>query len=177
MVRVVSFVGKSNSGKTTLLEKVVKELKIRGFRVGVVKHTSHDFDIDHSNKDTWRLTQAGSDIVAISSAKKISLIEQVENEMPLEQIISFFKDRVDIVLTEGYKHSKTAKIEVSRSEQGHELLCVEDDLLAIVSDQRFPVEVPQFDLNDAEGVVTLLLAYMTENPELFRSAGCDSGKM
>lgn len=160
MLDIISFVGRSKSGKTTLLEGVVRELKVRGFRVGIVKHTCHDFDIDVPGKDTWRLAQAGSNVVAISSPEKIAIIEKANVEMSLEEIITFFKDRVDIVLTEGYKHSDTVKIEVSRSDQSYELLCSEDELLAIVSDQRFLVEVHQFNLNDAVGVAELLIARM-----------------
>ncbi len=59
MIPIVSFVGKSNSDKTTLLEKVVRELKLRGYRVAVIKHTHHELDIDQSGKDSWRLAQAG----------------------------------------------------------------------------------------------------------------------
>lgn len=162
MLDVVSFVGRSGSGKTTFLEQVVRELKIRGYRVGVIKHTSHDFDIDQPEKDTWRFAQAGSDVVAISSPKKMALIEHVDTEMPLEQVIALFKDRVDIVLTEGYKHGNAAKIEVSRSEQGQKLLSTEDELLAIVSDRRFPVNVPHFGLSNVAGIVDLLLLKMTE---------------
>ncbi len=64
---IVSFVGNSNSGKTTLLEMVVIELKLKEYRVVVIKHSPHGFDIDQPGKDTWRLTQAGSDIVVVSS--------------------------------------------------------------------------------------------------------------
>ena len=66
MPPIISIVGKSNSGKTTFLEKVVRELKRRGYRVAVVKHSTHDIKIDQPGKDTWRLAQAGSDVVVFS---------------------------------------------------------------------------------------------------------------
>jgi len=153
---IVSFVGRSNSGKTTLLEGVIRELKVRGYRVGVVKHTCHHFDMDVPNKDTWRLSQAGGDVVAISSPEKMAIVEKRDAEISFEEIVAFFKDRVDIILTEGFKSGNAAKIEVSRSVQGNELLCSEDELLAIVSDQTFPVKVQQFDLSDAIGIAELL---------------------
>jgi len=69
---VVSFVAKSGTGKTTLLEKVIAELKQRGYRVGAIKHDAHRFDIDHPGKDSHRLTSAGADTMLISSPDKAS---------------------------------------------------------------------------------------------------------
>ncbi len=77
MIPIVSFVGKANSGKTTLLEKVVRELKLKGYRVAVIKHSPHGFEMDHPGKDSWRLTQAGSDIVALSSSDKAVFVERL----------------------------------------------------------------------------------------------------
>ncbi|OGO19675.1 MAG: molybdopterin-guanine dinucleotide biosynthesis protein B, partial [Chloroflexi bacterium RBG_16_50_9] len=70
-IPVVAFAGKSGVGKTTLLEKVVRELKIRGLRVAVIKHSHHDIEIDQPGKDSWRFARAGSDVVAISSPGKL----------------------------------------------------------------------------------------------------------
>ncbi len=141
----------------------MRELKDRGYRVAVVKHTHEDFDIDQPGKDTWRLAQAGGDVVAISSGRKTAVIEHSSTEMLLDEIIAPFKNRVDIVLTEGYKNGSAAKIEISRCDRGEELLCREEDLLAIVSDRRFSLKVRQFDLGDAAGVVNLLLSQVDEN--------------
>ncbi len=113
MIPVVSFVGNSGSGKTTLLEGVVRELKRLGYRVAVVKHAPCGFDIDQPGKDSWRLTQAGSDVVVISSSERMAFIERVGVELTLTQIKDLIGDRVDIVLTEGYKQANTVKIEVA----------------------------------------------------------------
>jgi len=83
MTAIVSFVGKSDVGKTTVLEKVVRELKKRGYRVAVVKHDIHGFEIDRPGKDTWRFAQAGSDVVVISSKNKMAMI----SESRLEKVI------------------------------------------------------------------------------------------
>ncbi|MDZ4230336.1 MAG: molybdopterin-guanine dinucleotide biosynthesis protein B, partial [Dehalococcoidales bacterium] len=77
MTKVVSFVGYSNSGKTTLLEKVINELKGRGYRVGVIKHTSKACEIDIPGKDTWRYAQAGSNIVVLSSQTQMAVLEKI----------------------------------------------------------------------------------------------------
>lgn len=157
MAPVVSFVGKSNVGKTTFLEKVIREFKRRGFRVGVVKHDSHGFDIDRPGKDTWRLAQAGSDVVVISSPQKLAIIEQLDEERGLDEISQHLNADLDIVLTEGYKRGDKPKIEISRAERSTELICSEDELLGIVTDQHFTMNVPHFDLDDASGVVDLLV--------------------
>ena len=69
-VKAVSFVAKSGTGKTTLLEKVIARLKERGYRVGAVKHDAHRFDIDHPGKDSHRLTSAGVDVMLVASPEK-----------------------------------------------------------------------------------------------------------
>ncbi len=74
MIPIVSFVGKSNTGKTMLLEKVVSGLRSKGYRVAVIKHSPHGFDMDQPGKDTWRLANAGSDVVAISSPDRMAFI-------------------------------------------------------------------------------------------------------
>jgi molybdopterin-guanine dinucleotide biosynthesis protein B len=155
VIPIISVVGKSGVGKTTLLEKLIAELKERGYRVATVKHDVHGFEIDQPGKDSWRLAQAGSDSVVIASPKQLALIKRLDKEMVLSEIASFLKD-VDIILTEGYKRGNAPKIEVSRQERGGELLCPADELVAVVSDRSYDLDVPQFGLNDATGIVDWL---------------------
>ena len=155
MIPIISVVGKSGVGKTTLLEKLIAELKRRGYRVATVKHDVHGFEIDQPGKDSWRLAQAGSDSVVIASPKKLALIKCLDREMALSEVAGFLTD-IDIILSEGYKRGNAPKIEVSRREKGRELLCTPDELVAIVSDQPFDLDVPQFGLNDVTGIVDWL---------------------
>ncbi|MFQ5811691.1 MAG: molybdopterin-guanine dinucleotide biosynthesis protein B [Anaerolineae bacterium] len=155
MIPIISVVGKSGVGKTTFLEKLIAELKERGYRVATVKHDVHGFEIDQPGKDSWRLAQAGSDSVVIASPQKLALIKYLDGEMTLSEIAAFLTD-VDIILTEGYKRGDAPKIEVSRRERGGALLCTADELVAIVSDQSFDLSVPQFGLDDLVGIVDLL---------------------
>lgn len=157
LVPVVSIVGKSDVGKTTVLEKVVRELKRRGYRVATIKHHVHWFEIDQPGKDTWRHAQAGSDVVVIAAPNRMAIIERLERELTIDEIAARI-DHVDIIITEGYKRGDKPKIEVSRAEKGRELLCTADELIALVTDQPFPEmsNVPQFDLDDAAGIVNLL---------------------
>jgi len=162
-IPMISVVGKSNTGKTTLLEKLVAELKRRGYRVATVKHDTHGFDIDRPGKDSWRHARAGSDVVIISGPNRLAMIEKREKEITLNEIADRVTN-VDIVLTEGYKRGDRPKIEVSRHEKGSELLCTEDELIAIAADQPFDMNVPQFGLDDAAGLVDLIEEKFLANP-------------
>ena len=154
-VPVVSVVGKSNVGKTTFLEKLIRELKRRGYRVGTIKHDRGGFEIDQPGKDTWRLAQAGSDAVAISSPEKMALIRRVDAELALDDIVAAMPP-LDLIITEGYKAGNKPKIEVVRRAVAQGLLSAESELLAIVTDQPYAVQVPQYGLDDAAGVADLL---------------------
>lgn len=157
MIPIVSIVGKSDAGKTTFLEKLVGQLKDRGYRVAVIKHDSHGFDIDHPGKDTWRLARAGSDVVVISSPRKMAMIKVIDQELSLDQLREQIMGGVDIILTEGYKSADKPKIEISRAEVSSELLCSKEELLAVVTDNHFDLDVPQFGLEDARGVADFLV--------------------
>lgn len=154
-IPVVSIVGKSDSGKTTLLEKLLREAKRRGWRVATVKHDVHGFDMDKPGKDTWRHAQAGADMVVISSPQKIAILESVPEDQPLTAVISRIRG-VDLIFTEGYKREDRPKIEVFRSEVHKELLCQPEELIAIASDKTFDNGVPCFGLDDAVGLCDLI---------------------
>jgi len=155
MIPVVSIVGKSDSGKTTLLEKLIPELKARGVVVATVKHDVHGFDIDVPGKDTWRHAQAGADIVFIANSEKTAMISRTRRGLSLDEIAEL-AEGADILITEGFKKADKPKIEVSRAERSNELICAADELVAIASDQRFEVDVPHFDLDDAAGLAEFI---------------------
>jgi molybdopterin-guanine dinucleotide biosynthesis protein B len=154
-VPVVSVVGKSGVGKTTALERIIREIKRRGYKVGTIKHDTHGFEVDKPGKDSWRHAQAGSDSVVISGPRKMALVRQLDGEMPLDDIIALMGD-LDLVITEGYKRGDKPKIEISRQERGTELLCQPEELIGIMADYVIDMPVPQFPLDDAAGLVDLL---------------------
>ena len=86
MIPVVSIVGKSDAGKTTLIEKLIPELVRRGYRVATVKHDVHGFDVDREGKDSWRHKQAGAHTVVISSPEKLALIRDVDHDADLAEL-------------------------------------------------------------------------------------------
>ncbi|MCR4431857.1 MAG: molybdopterin-guanine dinucleotide biosynthesis protein B [Tepidanaerobacteraceae bacterium] len=168
-IPVISFVAKSGTGKTTLLEKVIKELKGRGLKIAVIKH-AQDFEIDQPGKDSWRHAKAGADIVAISSSNKFALIEKRRYELALHEIICRISG-VDLILTEGYKKENNPKIEVLRSEVGSKLLSRPEELIAIASDMRLSAEVPCYDIDDAKGIANEIQNYVnTFHKESVRSS-------
>jgi hypoxanthine phosphoribosyltransferase len=153
---VISVVGQSGSGKTVFLEKLIAELKARRLKIGTIKHHPHRFEIDQEGKDSWRHARAGSDTVVISSPNQVAVIKQLDQEMDLDDIVQAYLGDVQLVITEGYKSGPKKKIEVSRKETGHALVSPTEDLIAVVADQRFDLDVPQFDLENVAGVASLL---------------------
>ncbi|MHB1652093.1 MAG: molybdopterin-guanine dinucleotide biosynthesis protein B [Desulfitobacteriaceae bacterium] len=154
-IPVVSVVGKSDAGKTTLLEKLLREAKKRSWRVATVKHDVHGFEMDKPGKDTWRHAQAGADMVVISSPQKIAILESVTEDQSLDAVISRIYG-VDLIFTEGYKRANKPKIEVFRSAVHQDLLCEPGELIAIASDINFANGVPCYDLDDAAGLCDLI---------------------
>lgn len=155
---VLSIVGKSQAGKTTFLEKLIPEMKLRGYKVGTVKHDAHDhFEIDHEGKDTWRHREAGAQTVAIGSPTRFALTKMVKKELDLDTIIAAYFPDEDLVLTEGYKSGNKAKIEICRKELQAEPLCTPADrLIAVVSDFTVEVGVPCLDLGDISAVADFI---------------------
>ncbi|HEX9022721.1 MAG TPA: molybdopterin-guanine dinucleotide biosynthesis protein B [Geobacteraceae bacterium] len=151
-VKAVCFVAKSGTGKTTLLERVIAELKGRGYRIGVIKHDAHRFEIDHPGKDSYRLTAAGADTMLISSSEKLAMVKKHEASPQLETLIATYFADVDIVLAEGFKKGSLPKIELHRQERSNALMCrgEENDpsLVAVASDEPLSLDVPVLDLND-----------------------------
>ena len=157
-IPVVTIIGKSRSGKTTLLEKLVGELKRRGYRVATIKHHSHaGFDIDIPGKDSWRFAQAGSDHVIIAAPDKIASYRQLERELELDEIAAGVSG-VDIILAEGYRLSGKPALEVVRAANSHELVGSPDLRFAVAADLPLELGVPQYALDDIQGVADLLVS-------------------
>ncbi|MEQ1626536.1 MAG: molybdopterin-guanine dinucleotide biosynthesis protein B, partial [Nitrospira sp.] len=91
-VPIVSFVGRSNSGKTTLIERVIPELVRAGYRVATVKHAGHGFDLDTEGKDSWRHKRAGASSVIVMSRGSLAMFADVPEEMKVEEIRDRFLD-------------------------------------------------------------------------------------
>jgi molybdopterin-guanine dinucleotide biosynthesis protein B len=156
MRSIISIVGKSSAGKTTLLEKLIVELKQRGYKVAIVKHSHHKDDIDTAAKDTWRFTRAGSEISAINSLDHLAIYRRIDNYFDPREISSFVLWDYDIILTEGFKGSNYPKIEVHRREQGKELLTDPKNLLAVITDEPLDIDVPQLSRDNVAGIADII---------------------
>ena len=155
MPPVVSIVGKSKSGKTTLVEGLIRELKSRGYRVGTVKHTPQGMTFDAADKDSWRHVQAGSETTAIGSPDRVVLIKPATRAPTLAEIARLIGEDCDIILAEGFKQDNAPKIEVHRREVGSPLSMVRK-LVAIATDEPLETKVRQFSLQDIKGLADLL---------------------
>ena len=157
MIPIVSVVGKSHSGKTTLIEKMIEKLVERGYRVATIKHNLHGFDIDHEGKDSWRHKKAGARLTLLASPGKVALIEDTGADLGIGELRDRYIKDVDIIVTEGYKGTPYPKIEVFRSAMERELLSSKDDnLIAVASDRPIETDANLFDINDIEGIIDLV---------------------
>ena len=158
-VPIVSFVGRSNSGKTTLIERVIPELVRAGYRVATVKHAGHGFDLDTEGKDSWRHKRAGASSVIVMSRGSLAMFADVPEEMKVEEIRDRFLDAsYDLIIAEGWKSEGYLKIVVIREQVG-EVPVSPDGLLAVVSDKPIDLPVPVLDLNDVAGVAALIIKH------------------
>ncbi len=172
MIPIVSIVGKSNSGKTTLIEKLIVELKGRGWRVATIKHNRHGFEIDHEGKDSWRHRKAGAVATVLVSPRQVAVMEDTDADYELSDIRDLYIRNADIILAEGYKGNPHPKIEVYRSELRHERLCgPQDNLIALAADRPVTAEVPQFDWNDAAGMADLIESRLLPRRESSKESG------
>jgi molybdopterin-guanine dinucleotide biosynthesis protein B len=155
-VPLVTVIGKSKSGKTTLLEKLITEFKRRGYRVGTIKHHSHPgLEIDQQGKDSWRHARAGSEHVVIASPDRIASYRSLDHELSLDEIASTMVD-VDIILVEGYMQAGKAAIQVVRASNGVEPIAPPEACLALATDAHIEVDAPCYALDDAVGLADLV---------------------
>ena len=155
MPPIVSIIGNSRSGKTTLIEKLIRELKSRGYQVATVKNAPQGMTFDEPDKDSWRHLQAGSEATAINSPDGIVLIKPATPDITLDEIAQLFGEDYDIILTEGFKQGNAPKIETHRRETGPPLSDIKK-LIAIATDEPLESKTRQFSLDDVSGLADLL---------------------
>lgn len=153
----------SNTGKTTLLEKILPLLASKRIRTAVIKHTHHDFETDKPGKDSYRLHQAGSQQTLLASPRRQSLVMETPDNNELPDIQSLVErldtSQLDLVLAEGFKHEPIPKIEVYRSGISKNLFCKKDkNIIAVCSDMNpdLPEQVKLLDINKPEEVVEFI---------------------
>ena len=154
--QIISIAGKSNSGKTTLLEKLIFELNSRGYKIGSVKHTHDGFDFDKKGKDSWRHKRAGARATLVVTDTKIALVKE-DTSSYIQKMETFLGDN-DLILAEGFKKQPLPKIEIFRSDSDHkEPMCLDDpNLIAFVTDAQYHPRVPVFGLNDVQEIASFI---------------------
>ena len=157
---VVSIVGHSRAGKTTLVEKLIRELCVRGVKVAAIKHAHHKVELDTPGKDSYRYKDAGAVMSVLLTRDALQLVADAKEDREPEQLARRFLGEADLVLAEGFSHAPGVKIEVLRRECNQPPRCaIEDGLIAIVTDmdEVYP-QLPHFALDDVNGIVDFILA-------------------
>lgn len=162
MEKVLSFVGHKASGKTTLLERVIPILKQHGLRVAVIKHDAHQFEVDYPGKDSYRLREAGGDIISLVSDSRYVQVERVEKPLSFAAILRRVGP-ADLYLTEGFKHLDFPKIEVFRQIEPARRPLVQSgigNIVAVATDVvDLAVDVPRFYLDDHVAIASFVLNF------------------
>jgi len=158
-VPIVSFVGRSNSGKTTLIERLIPELVVAGYRVATIKHAGHGFDLDTEGKDSWRHKRAGASTVIVVSKGSLAMFSDVSSEVGVEELRERFVDRdLDLIIAEGWKSEGYPKVVVVRDQLG-EVPVSTDGLLAVVSNMPIELAVPTFHPDEIKRLSELLIRH------------------
>lgn len=158
MIPILSVVGRSSTGKTTLLERVIPALRSRGLRIGTIKHHAGDFEIDREGKDSYRHKKAGANASMITSPTKIGLVADIAQELTLSQLVRLYMRDVDLVITEGYKREQMPKLEVYVYQKGLDPLANQyPDVIAIAADRPIEAHVPVFLRDEPEAIADFII--------------------
>ena len=165
-VPLIGITGKKNSGKTTLVEGLVREITRQGWKVCTIKHHQHaHFEMDTAGKDSHRHYEAGAAGVIIASSEKIGYYERVVGgNDSIAALVRKFPHDTDLVLMEGFHRSGFPRIEVSRIAISRDLIDADDSsLIAVASDYKPEVIVPVFDINAYSEISEFIIKYVEKN--------------
>ena len=166
---ILGFVAYSGTGKTTLLEQLIPELRTGGLRIALIKHAHHDFDIDTPGKDSYRLRKAGATQVMVASAKRWALVNEHDtqrDEPRLDELLKHLDpSQFDLLLVEGFKHENYPKIELWRRELAKPLLHPDDhNIIALACDQAPATKpvLPLLDLNNVTAIAEFVIKWVAQ---------------
>ncbi len=164
-MKVFGIAGYSGSGKTTLIERVLPLLTARGLRVAVIKHTHHDFDIDHPGKDSWRVRKAGATTVLLASDNRSAMLTEHPGAPPTLEDLLARATPCDLVLVEGYKREPIPKLEVHRGETSRPWLFPDDpSILAVASDVEPPEAISRIELDAVSQLTDFIVDHALSRP-------------
>ena len=154
---IIAISGVKNSGKTTMIEKLIPKLINKGIKVATIKHDGHDFECDIDGTDTFRHKKAGAYGTAIFSKNKFMIIKEQKNTTE-DELISYFQD-CDLILLEGFKYSNYPKIEIIRRGNSEKSVCKKETLLAIATDNDIDYgDIDVININDIDSIVNLIIS-------------------
>ena len=161
---VFGVIGWKNSGKTTLMERLLEEFTRRGFSISAIKHAHHSFDVDHPGRDSYKFREAGARQVALVSPKRWALMHELRDEEKpdFDEILTHIGP-CDLVLVEGYKGGPHPKIEARsiRSLTQEPLSGDDPQILAVASDGETDTgALPGFDINDIAGIADFIVGHL-----------------
>lgn len=153
--KIIAVSGVKNSGKTTLLTKLIPALKARGVSCAVIKHDGHGFAADREGTDTCRLLASGAMGAAIFDGEKFQAVKYAA--VTEEDLFSLYPE-ADLILLEGFKWTDYPKLEIVRKGVSDNAVCDPDTLLALVTDTALRIpDVPTYAPDDIEALAALLL--------------------
>jgi molybdopterin-guanine dinucleotide biosynthesis adapter protein len=158
-MRAIGIVGWSGAGKTTLIRRLIPELGRRGLSVSTIKHAHHGFDVDRPGKDSFEHRAAGASEVLVASSARIALMRELHGapEPSLPELLGMLAP-VDLVLVEGFKRDRLAKIEVFRWANGKPPLYQDDPhIVALASDGPAPGDREHAALDDVAAIADLVV--------------------
>ncbi|MBI3444328.1 MAG: molybdopterin-guanine dinucleotide biosynthesis protein B [Magnetospirillum sp.] len=160
-MKVFGLSGRSGSGKTSLMIRLVPWFKAQGLTISTVKQAHEGFDVDKKGKDSYEHREAGASEVMIASARRWALMHEYrdEPEYSMEQLLARMS-AVDLVLIEGFRKWPHQRLEVWRQETGKPPVYLEDDnVVALVSDRPVPdCSLPQLGIDDTDAIGRLILS-------------------
>lgn len=156
----------SGTGKTTLLKQLIPLLKQQQIRVGLIKHTHHDMDVDTPGKDSYELRKSGADQTLVASDRRWALMTETPAQQPLDlQYLAsrFDRSQVDMILVEGFKHEQISKIVLYREEVGKPLADMLDQhVIAVASDKKIESIASLLDINQPEAIAQFIAQWLMQ---------------
>ena len=162
---IIVICGVKNSGKTTLITKLIPKFTSLGYKVATIKHDGHDFEADVEGTDSYKHKKAGAYGTAIFSKNKFMVVKE-QKETDESQLIKLFPE-ADLIFLEGFKNSSYPKIEIIRENNSSKSVCNKDNLIAIASDiniennsDDLDINNKIIDLNNIDGIAEAIIQYI-----------------
>ena len=166
-VPLLGIVAYSGTGKTTLLKQLIPLLTQQGVRVGLIKHSHHNVDVDTPGKDSYELRKAGALQTMVAGSRRWALMTETPEEATEPDLFflasRFDSSKIDLILVEGFKHEPVPKIALYRTEVGKPIDgLIDQHVIALASNRSVTAGIPELDLNQPQHIAAFILRWLTE---------------